>query len=94
MEKLPFILRENKDGSIEINYEDLDTEFFGGGDYEVNYKLDVENTEKLQNKLQELHSGNMRELITAEFGECLDLRSFSATCDEWGIQYELFTWIG
>ena len=94
MDKGSFILKEHKDGSIEISYEDLGVEFFGGGDYEVIYTLDAANAEKLKNKLQELYSGNMKELITAYFGECLDKEPFSITCKSWGIEYELFTWVG
>ena len=94
MDKLPFILREYPDGSIEVNYEDVGVEVFGGEDYEVNYRLDAENAEKLKIKMQESNFGNMKELMIQEFGECLDKKSFAATCGEWGIQYELFTWIG
>lgn len=91
MEKLPFILRENPDGSVEVNYEDLGVELFGGADYEVNYIIDEANTKKLRSKLEEKHTGDLKQMLIKEFGEYLDKKSFATTCQEWEIDYQIFT---
>lgn len=93
MEKGRFRFRENEDKSINISYEDYNVECFGGGSYEANYSLDTENRKKLETLLSEFCSGNLEEMITEMFGECLDRRSFDDYCRENGIEFGLFTWI-
>lgn len=93
MTKGTMLLKEHDDGSLEISYEDYDVEIFGGGDYEAIYNIDTENAEKLRRYLMKSHSGSMEEMLVDEFGIHMDKRSFASTCDENGIQYELFTWI-
>ena len=35
----------------------------------------------------------MKEMIAEEFGERLDKKGFAEYCDDYGIEYKLFTWI-
>ena len=92
MEKGKFILNEHKDGGISLSYEDYDVEFLGGSDYEVNYSLNAENANKLRSYLSAKHTGTLEEMIAEEFGISLDKKSFSQTCKDEGIAFELFTW--
>jgi len=79
---------------LQVSYEDLDVDVFGGGDYEVIYTLYGEERSKLVKALNdEGYSGSSEEMITAYFGAYLNKGSFSAYCDEHGIKYELFTWL-
>ena len=79
---------------LEVGYEDLEVEAFGGLDYEATYSFDSRNREKLRSALeQEGLSGSIEEMILAHFGEYLDKEPFSAFCRARGIVYELSTWI-
>lgn len=80
---------EHQDKSIRISYEDS---FVGGGSYEAIYDIDSVNREKLERLLTH-HEGSLKKKITAEFGKCLEKKSFADYCDKNGIKYELFTWI-
>lgn len=80
--------------ALQVSYEDLDVEFFGGGDYEVIYTFSGEERYKLIKALNsEGYSGNIEEIIVAYFGEYLDKVCFSEYCNERGIKYDLFTWL-
>jgi len=76
-----------------IEYNDYEVESFGGGGYEAIYDIDPENRDKLEKLIGKPSEKNLKELIAAEFGECLDKNSFAAYLNENGIKYELFTWI-
>ena len=84
-----FSYTEFDNKSIKISYEDS---FVGGGSYEAIYDIDSENRAKLERLLSH-HKGSLKEKISAEFGKCLEKKSFAEYCDQNGVKYELFTWI-
>ena len=80
---------EHQDKSIRISYEDS---FVGGGSYEAIYDINSVNRENLE-RLLACHAGSLKQKITAEFGKCLEKKSFAEFCDQNDVKYELFTWI-
>lgn len=94
MTKGKVMFDELADGSIRLGYVDYDVEMFGGENYEASYTIDKENTSKLREYLEKNNSGTLEEMIISEFGIHLDKKSFSAVCNENGIEYDLKTWIG
>ena len=84
-----FCYVEHQDKSIKISYEDS---LVGGGSYEAIYDINSFNRRKLERLLSH-HEGSLKQKITAEFGKCLEKKSFAEFCDQNGVKYELFTWI-
>ena len=83
---------EEKDGGISIGYVDFGVSMFGGGDYEKNYYLNKENSEKLENALKKQYSGTLDEMIEAAFGRGFKDSDFWAFCKENEIEYTSSTW--
>lgn len=86
-----FYVSRFDDGSVNISYEDYGT--YGGSDYEVIYKLDAENADKLTSLLLSGANRELDDLLTEKFGKKLDKESFGSFCEENDIKYRLFTWI-
>ena len=93
MDKGALHYMEWDDGHVEFGYEDPDVEIFGGGSYEVIYKLDKENIEKMAGILSEKHTVNLQEMIIAEFGKYLDRGSLYNWMREKGIQFDFWSWV-
>ena len=93
MEKGKFSYTEDSDGSIRISYEDYKVEAFGGGSYEAIYDIDAENRQMLEALLRKTLSGSLQDMITEEFGEYLDKKSFHDYCEQYGVECKVFTWI-
>lgn len=93
MNKGKFYYTKNWDGSIRISFTDYGVEFFGGGSFEANYDLNRKNTKKLSKILRKSHSGNLRKMITEEFGEYLEKNNFIEFCKSNDIEIKTFTWI-
>ncbi len=81
------------DGHVEFGYEDLDVEIFGGTSYEVIYKLDKENKERMAGILSEKHTGSLREMIIAEFVVYLDKGSLYNWMKENDIEFDFWSWV-
>jgi len=94
MIKERIIFTENKDGSIRIECKYYDVKSFGGGSYNAIYDIDPENRDKLERLIGKPSEKNLKELITAEFGERLDINSFEWYLEENCIEYKFFEWIG
>ena len=89
-----------KNGDITLSYEDYNVEAFGGGDYEVIYKITMDESNKLYNLLDKEYKENgginnlyLEELIHNKFDERLEKMSFAKYCDEHDIKYQLNTWV-
>lgn len=92
MEKGTFWLESKPNGDITIGIEDYDAEFFDGGDHEMMWTLDPENTKKLTDILSRTHKGSLVQMIEKEFGIHLDQKSLSKWLDENDIEYKYFFW--
>lgn len=84
---------EDSGEKLEIQYEDLDVETFGGSDCEAIYTLNQENRQKLFTLLSEDHCGSLREMIIDHFGSYLEKESLITFLQRHSIEYTLFTWI-
>lgn len=79
---------------LSVNCEDFDVEFFGGSDYEFTYTLDKHNRDKLWRILKSKNAdGAMEDMVREYFGVSLEKTPFGGFCDEYGIKYDLFTWV-
>ncbi len=93
MTKGTFWIEEKPGRKTSIGITDYDVEFMDGADYEWIYTLDAENLKLLAAKLEQTHSGTLRDMIEAEFGIHLDKKSLRLWLDENGIEYEFFSWV-
>ena len=81
------------DGSLVFSYEDYAVELFDGMDYEVTYKLDAENAEKLREYLSKKYKGSLMYMIEQECGYGYRKKSVTELFDEVGVRYDHFVWI-
>lgn len=81
------------DGSLVVSYADYGSEFFGGMDVEVIYKLDPGETEKLRAFLAERHVGSIESMLRQECGQNFMKRGPMELFEEAGVKYEKFVWI-
>ena len=81
------------DGSLVVSYADYGSEFFGGLDVEVIYKLDPVETEKLRAFLAERHVGSIESMLMQECGQNFMKRGPMELFEEAGVKYEKFVWI-
>ena len=86
------LFTQNKDGSIRVEVIDYEVEEFGGHDWESWYDLTKENADILYNELRKLHSGDLKEMLIAEFGETFKTIEFEKFCNEHNIIYSHMTW--
>ena len=92
MDKGTFWLESKANGEITIGIEDYGVGVFGGGDHEMMWTLDPENTKKLADILSRTNNGSLENMIEKEFGIHLDKKSLSRWLDENGIHCKFFTW--
>lgn len=81
------------DGSLVVSYADYGSEFFGGMDVEVIYKLDPRETEKLRAFLSEKYVGSIESMLMQECGQNFMKRGPMELFEEVGVKYEKFVWI-
>ena len=81
------------DGSLVVSYADYGSEFFGGMDVEVIYKLDPGEAEKLRAFLAERHVGSIESMLMQECGQNFMKRGPMELFEEAGVKYEKFVWI-
>ena len=81
------------DGSLVVSDADYGSEFFGGMDVEVIYKLDPGETEKLRVFLAERHVGSIESMLMQECGQNFMKRGPMELFEEAGVKYEKFVWI-
>lgn len=82
------------DGSLVLSYADYGVESFGGMDYEVTYKLNPANTEKLREYLSKRHTGSCIEsLIEQECGSDYRKKGPMELFKEAGVEFTHFVWI-
>lgn len=81
------------DGSLVVSYEDYASEFFGGMDVEVIYKLDADNTERLRIYLSEKYTGSIESMLMQECGQNYMKKGPMELFEEAGVKYEKFVWI-
>ena len=81
------------DGSLVVSYADYGSEFFGGMDVEVIYKLDPGETEKLREFLAERYVGSIESMLMQECGQNFMKRGPMELFEEAGVKYEKFVWI-
>ena len=82
------------DGSLVLSYADYGVESFGSMDYEVTYKLDPANTEKLREYLSKRHTGSSIEsLIEQECGGDYRKKGPMELFKEAGVAFTHFVWI-
>ena len=81
------------DGSLVVSYADYGSEFFGGMDVEVIYKLDPDETEKLRAFLAERYVGSIESMLIQECGQNFMKRGPMELFEEAGVKYERFVWI-
>lgn len=81
------------DGSLIICYEDYGVESFGGMDYEVTYKLNPENTEKLHAYLSARYTGGIEYMILQECGPGYRRKALTELFSEAGVEYTSLTWM-
>ncbi len=81
------------DGSLVVSYADYGSEFFGGMDVEVIYKLDADNTEKLRRYLSKKYVGSIESMLMQECGKSFMKKGPMELFEEAGVKYEKFVWI-
>ena len=81
-------------GAITIEYTDFGVSQFGGGDFEMTYYLDKENSDKLIAALKKEHRGSVKQMIVSAFGEGFKDSVFREFCKKSGIKYSTSTWSG
>lgn len=81
------------DGSLVVSYADYGSEFFGGMDVEVIYKLAPGETEKLRAFLAERYVGSIESMLMQECGQNFMKRGPMELFEEAGVKYEKFVWI-
>ena len=81
------------DGSLVVSYEDYGSEFFGGMDVEVIYKLDGDNAEKLRTFLSKKYVGSIESMLMQECGKNFMKKGPMELFEEAGVKYEKFVWI-
>ena len=81
------------DGSLVVSYADYGSEFFGGMDVEVIYRLDPDETEKLRAFLAERYVGSIESMLMQECGQNFMKRGPMELFEEAGVKYEKFVWI-
>ena len=81
------------DGSLVVSYADYGSEFFGGMDVEVIYKLDPGEIEKLRAFLSEKHVGSIESMLMQECGQNFMKRGPMELFEEAGVKYEKFVWV-
>ena len=86
------LLTEYESGGIMIEVVDYGVSEFDGSDWECQYSLNKENADVLRKELQKLHSGDLEEMLIAQFGKDFHILDFVKFCDERGIKYSHFTW--
>ena len=80
------------DGSLIVSYYDSASDFYGG-DVEVIYKLDPENTELLREYLSRKYYGNVESMFYQECGQNCMKKGPTELFEEIGVKYERFVWI-
>ncbi len=81
-------------GRISIGYEDYGVSQFGGGNFEMTYRLDEENSQRLVAELRKEYRGTLGEMIEAAFGKNFRDPDFRSFCRERAIEYSSFSWTG
>ena len=81
------------DGSLVVSYSDYGSEFFGGMDVEVIYKLDADDTEKLRTFLSKKYVGSIESMLLQECGKNFMKKGPMELFEEAGVKYEKFVWI-
>ena len=81
------------DGSLVVSYADYGSEFFGGMDVEVIYKLDADDTEKLRTFLSKKYVGSIEAMLMQECGQNFMKKGPMELFEEAGVKYEKFVWI-
>ena len=81
------------DGSLVVSYADYGSEFYGGMDVEVIYRLDPGETEKLRAFLSERHVGSIESMLMQECGQNFMKRGPMELFEEAEVKYEKFVWI-
>lgn len=94
LETSGLLLLENKDGSLEIGYCDYNVDFFGGGEYEVNYLINKEDSLILKDYLAKNYKGSLKEMLIAEIGENMSETKFKELLKKLNIQAKRDSWIG
>lgn len=82
-----------QDGSLVVSYADYGSEFFGGMDVEVIYKLDADDTEKLRTFLSKKYVGSIESMLMQECGQNFMKKGPMELFEEAGVKYEKFVWI-
>ena len=81
------------DGSLVFSYADYGVESFGGMDYEVTYRLDAMNTEKLREFLSKKYSGSLMYMIEQECGQDFRKKGPEELFEEVNVEFAHFVWI-
>lgn len=81
------------DGSLVVSYADYGSEFFGGMDVEVIYKLDADDTEKLRTFLSKKYVGSIESMLLQECGQNFMKKGPMELFEKAGVKYEKFVWI-
>ena len=81
------------DGSLVVSYADYGSEFFGGMDVEVIYKLDADDAEKLRIFLSKKYVGSIEAMLMEECGRNFMKKGPMELFEEAGVKYEKFVWI-
>lgn len=87
------LLYESRDGGMEIGYCDYGVGFFGGGDYDVTYRIDKENANKLREHFGGKKGKRLKEKMIAEFGENLSEEKLLKALKELGVEYIRDSWV-
>jgi len=80
------------DGSLIVSYYDSASDFYGG-DVEVIYKLDPENTELLREYLSRKYYGSVESMFYQECGQNCMKKGPTELFEEIGVKYERFVWV-
>lgn len=80
------------DGSFVISYYDAGSDFYGG-DVEVIYKLDPDNTRLLKDYLAKKYVGSIESMVSQECGQNCMKKGPTELFEEIGLKYERFVWI-
>lgn len=89
-----FAVVRDEAAGLTVSYEDFHVEAFDGMNYEVTYKLNPGNRDRLRAALEaDGYRGALRDMIREHFGSYLDQDSFALYCSRHGIQYQSFTWL-
>ena len=87
------LLYENADGSMELGYCDYGVGEFNGGDYDVTYRIDKGNADKLREYFSKKKGGSLKEKMVAEFGKNLSEEKLRKALKKLGVDYIRDSWV-